>query len=269
MLGRFVQPDTIVPEPGNPQSLNRYAYVTNNPLRYTDPSGHWLETVWDIANILWDIYEVRREPSLVNIGALVVDVGAAILPVVPAGVGMVVRGGKAAKAAVEVASHADEVVDAAQALSRADEAADAVRVAGRLDEAVDAVSAARRLREVGLHADEAGELIKALAKASTHGDPASKYVLLGSFPEYTDLAKLEGMTYFDMPGDVWNTLSAAGDEFVEAVNMQFLEEAIASGKRFVVVLGEGKAPGKWLKKELQYLIERGYHLEDGVWIPGQ
>ncbi len=39
VLGRFVQPDTIVPEPGNPQSLNRYAYVYNNPLRYTDPSG--------------------------------------------------------------------------------------------------------------------------------------------------------------------------------------------------------------------------------------
>ena len=43
-LGRWLQPDSIVPEPGNPQALNRYAYVYNNPLRYTDPSGHfpWL-----------------------------------------------------------------------------------------------------------------------------------------------------------------------------------------------------------------------------------
>jgi len=39
-LGRFVQADTIVPEPGNPQDLNRYAYVRNNPLNYTDPSGY-------------------------------------------------------------------------------------------------------------------------------------------------------------------------------------------------------------------------------------
>jgi RHS repeat-associated protein len=38
-LGRFTQPDTIVPEPGNPQALNRYAYVLNNPVRYTDPTG--------------------------------------------------------------------------------------------------------------------------------------------------------------------------------------------------------------------------------------
>jgi RHS repeat-associated protein len=43
VLGRFIQADTIVPEPGNPQSLNRYAYVYNNPLRYTDPSGHYSE----------------------------------------------------------------------------------------------------------------------------------------------------------------------------------------------------------------------------------
>ncbi len=39
-IGRFTQPDTIVPNPADPQSLNRYAYVNNNPVRYTDPSGH-------------------------------------------------------------------------------------------------------------------------------------------------------------------------------------------------------------------------------------
>ena len=29
-----------MPEPGNPQALNRYSYVYNNPVRYTDPTGH-------------------------------------------------------------------------------------------------------------------------------------------------------------------------------------------------------------------------------------
>jgi hypothetical protein len=37
-----VQPDTVVPEPGNPQDFNRYTYVRNNPLRYTDPTGHYI-----------------------------------------------------------------------------------------------------------------------------------------------------------------------------------------------------------------------------------
>ncbi len=39
-LGRFISPDTIVPEPGNPQSLNRYSYVGNRPTVHVDPSGH-------------------------------------------------------------------------------------------------------------------------------------------------------------------------------------------------------------------------------------
>ncbi|MCE7980175.1 MAG: hypothetical protein DYG89_03215 [Caldilinea sp. CFX5] len=40
-LGRFIQPDTIVPNPGDVQSFDRYAYVNNNPLKYSDPSGHY------------------------------------------------------------------------------------------------------------------------------------------------------------------------------------------------------------------------------------
>ncbi len=44
-LGRWAQPDTIVPNPGNPQDLNRYSYVRNNPLRYIDPTGHCIPGV--------------------------------------------------------------------------------------------------------------------------------------------------------------------------------------------------------------------------------
>jgi len=40
-IGRFISADTIVPNPADPQSLNRYSYCINNPLKYTDPSGHW------------------------------------------------------------------------------------------------------------------------------------------------------------------------------------------------------------------------------------
>jgi RHS repeat-associated protein len=40
LLGRFVQPDTIIPGAGNPQAWNRYSYTTNNPVNYIDPSGH-------------------------------------------------------------------------------------------------------------------------------------------------------------------------------------------------------------------------------------
>jgi RHS repeat-associated protein len=40
VIGRFLSADTIVPEPGNPQSLNRYSYVGNRPTVFVDPTGH-------------------------------------------------------------------------------------------------------------------------------------------------------------------------------------------------------------------------------------
>jgi hypothetical protein len=39
-LGRFISADTIAPGLGNPQNRNRYSYALNNPLKYTDPTGH-------------------------------------------------------------------------------------------------------------------------------------------------------------------------------------------------------------------------------------
>ncbi len=36
----FIQPDSLIQDVYNPQSLNRYSYTENNPLSYVDPSGH-------------------------------------------------------------------------------------------------------------------------------------------------------------------------------------------------------------------------------------
>jgi hypothetical protein len=39
-IGRFAQADSIIPESQGVQAWDRYAFVNNNPLRYTDPTGH-------------------------------------------------------------------------------------------------------------------------------------------------------------------------------------------------------------------------------------
>jgi hypothetical protein len=39
-INRFLQPDSIIPNPANPQSWNRYSYVANRPTVFVDPTGH-------------------------------------------------------------------------------------------------------------------------------------------------------------------------------------------------------------------------------------
>ena len=64
-LGRFISADTIVPDPSDPQSFNRYTYTLNNPLRYTDPTGHYTfdssraDADWDS----WDSISSRSRSS--------------------------------------------------------------------------------------------------------------------------------------------------------------------------------------------------------------
>ena len=41
-LGRFLSADPFVQDASNLQALNPYSYVQNNPLSFTDPTGHFL-----------------------------------------------------------------------------------------------------------------------------------------------------------------------------------------------------------------------------------
>ena len=47
-IGRFTTADSIVPDLYSSQSLNRYSYCLNNPLKYTDPTGH----SWKIPSLI-------------------------------------------------------------------------------------------------------------------------------------------------------------------------------------------------------------------------
>jgi RHS repeat-associated protein len=47
VISRFLQADPYIQNPGDGQSYNRYSYVLNNPLYYTDPTGYnWLSDAW-------------------------------------------------------------------------------------------------------------------------------------------------------------------------------------------------------------------------------
>lgn len=90
--------------------------------------------------------------------------------------------------------------------------------------------------------------------------------MLGGHPEYVQEGLRSGNTYFNMDDDVWNTL--AGTPFVDAINQRFLDDSIAAGHSFQVVLASGRSPGRGLQMEIQYLLERGYVRQGDFMVPG-
>jgi RHS repeat-associated protein len=79
-LNRFLQPDTDVPASQGVQGLNRYAYVNNNPIRYTDPSGHEIKLPPCIfCNITWFNYTkltitINSDPNPSRAGDKLMDI---------------------------------------------------------------------------------------------------------------------------------------------------------------------------------------------------
>ncbi len=49
-LGRFLQADPHIQAPTNSQNYNRYSYVLNNPMSYTDPSGFFFKKLFKKIN---------------------------------------------------------------------------------------------------------------------------------------------------------------------------------------------------------------------------
>ncbi len=80
---RFLTEDTYRGSENDPNTLHLYAYCANNPVNYVDPSGHFWETVIDVASIGWSAASFLEAPSWKAAGYLLWDIGATFIPFVP------------------------------------------------------------------------------------------------------------------------------------------------------------------------------------------
>ncbi|QTA83810.1 RHS repeat-containing protein [Desulfonema limicola] len=119
----FTQADTIDPNLFAPQTLNRYAYVNNNPLKYVDPDGHIFETAWDILNVAMDVGSLVSNVASGNWGAaavdaacLTADVAATVIPGVPGGAGFAIDAARAGNKAIDIIKTTDNGIDLAKSV---------------------------------------------------------------------------------------------------------------------------------------------------------
>ena len=133
-LMRFIQPDTVVQDVYDPQSLNRYAYVKNNPVKYVDSSGHYIESALDIAFISMDLNDINNDPgNLWNYGALVADVGCLALPLATGG-GLAVRAVEHGGDVIKLVEHVNDAEKAGKGAKAA--IVEANRIAGKEGEKI-------------------------------------------------------------------------------------------------------------------------------------
>ncbi|TXL12852.1 hypothetical protein BMR05_14010, partial [Methylococcaceae bacterium HT4] len=92
-IGRFISRDPFSGYMSVPESQNMYAYAHNNPLKFVDPSGECVETLWDVLNVIYDLGKISNGYISGNqyaVSAGYTDLGADLfalaIPGLPAGI---------------------------------------------------------------------------------------------------------------------------------------------------------------------------------------
>jgi len=114
----FTQPDVNIPDIYNPQDLNRYTYVRNNPYKYNDPSG---ETPWDAVDVVFiglDAKALYDDPSLANVAWLGLSV-VSLLPLLPNVAGYIRHGDGALDSTGKFFNRMDKVSDTQSLINKA------------------------------------------------------------------------------------------------------------------------------------------------------
>lgn len=89
----FLSVDNYVQDPSYTQNFNRYAYCMNNPLKYTDPDGEWIQYLIGGLMGAWNGYSIGKAAGLKGWDLAWSAIGGAAVGVATAGIGALVSEG--------------------------------------------------------------------------------------------------------------------------------------------------------------------------------
>jgi RHS repeat-associated protein len=237
-LGRFIQADTLIPDLSNPQSYNRYSYCVEDPLVYTDPTGH---SFWENHNpaLLWNLQAWKQ---------LVIGGSATSQPLSPDSV-MALRTQYGAPIYTPLHGPNGQVIASP---------ADAVNTVGK-----NVAGSLLMATPIGGEEKAGVELAEEGAKVLKGSEAATKagQTVLGKFPDYLKLADQLNAKKFNIPASVWNKMSKAEQW---GANQKFLDRAVARGDKFILsnpVKDINNVSGAF-RQELDYLSSKGYKLSE-------
>jgi len=244
-LGRFIQADTIVPSPGNPQALNRYAYTSNNPVRYFDRNGHCGPLTPVCLALLLGGMALLLQGDSPDLNVTPEDVASQRLG------GALFVGGATLAGGMALAGVGPAAGTTATTAACAD---------GDCTNEVRTVANAAQTT-----ANSAQTIVNGSQIAANAGNQG--LTVLGRYPTYLQVAERLKANVLNDPPEIWNNLTRAQQW---ARNKSFLDQAIAAGHRFRLAtpFAEGiRLPSdKFYRMELDYLLSQGYKLvvEEGV-----
>jgi hypothetical protein len=240
-LGRWIQPDSIIPSLSEPQSWDRYSYVFNNPVRYNDPDGH---CPWCIGAVIGGVVGAaigfggyyaytKATNSQFNWGtaAVATGIGAAGGALIGTGVGAAIGAGMLS-GATSTALTAGGAAETANIACGGDTCASEIQ--------------------------DSSQALEVAAQGLSSAEEATGRIVtvIGRYPDNKNLAEKIGGNFLNTSMKIWDSMTAA--EQWER-NKQWLQEADIRGDviRLASPISEAVS-GSGYEKELQFLYDIGY-----------
>lgn len=279
-IGRFMTPDSIVPYPTDPQSLNRYSYVQNNPVNRIDPSGNF---DFEFGGFNFCIFGCDGGSGGGSGGSYSSNNSydaSMNLYLSPGSYNYNFNSGFGGDSSISFGSghspglnsHSANISSNSLLLATVpgqqyfDYAYNSFKngdygYAALYGTAMVAEQTmfALSLGTSSLTNKSAGILSNSAPRAIAPAKRMTGQTVLGHYPDYVTLSDKLGARRFEIPTTIWEKMAA--DEVRWGANQRFLDRTIARGDDIILATPISKVnPGSFYERELNYLFNKGYQL---------